>query len=126
MVEAASDPLSSILENVLKAHKTSNAKIMQDVLASNAPDELVAKSEHKCAAIRDFKNEILGELQPILEKVEAIKQKISDKTTGKDEENGIISGELTVYLDCLAVDKKQIEELLILEEQHWMEQLEKA
>ena len=88
---------------------------MRDVLQAKAPDQYITQVEGKYAAINDFKQEVLADLEPIANQVEAIKRKLMEKSISENEESGIITGELSAYLDCLTIDKDQLEELLGLE-----------
>ena len=86
--------------------------------------EEVSLAMQRLDGFKNLKSELDTDLQEVLEKVEALKNKTKGNVYGKDNPHGLLTRDANLYLGCLTIQHENLEKLYREDEAHWTENLE--
>ena len=88
--------------------------------------EIIERAEMKYSIFKTLKEDICLSLTSINDQITDVKRKIQENLVSKENQNGVLTGDVEDYLACLGVDKVQLNRLLREDEAYWIEKIKNS
>ena len=88
-------------------------------LCAVGPKEQLNWAREIIKKFESFKDEIDGDVKEIVEKVQALKEKLTQQKYNKDSRTGCLTGQIDDYFECFCVDTEDLETLLQEDLENW-------
>ena len=88
--------------------------------------EIIERAEKKYSIFKTLKEDICLSLTSINDQITDVKRKIQENLVSKENQNGVLTGDVEDYLACLGVDKVQLNRLLREDEAYWIEKIKNS
>ena len=112
----------STRSQILDKQQNSAAEIMNE--GRKLPEEMVTTAEHRVTGFKTLKAEIGEEMAKAHEVLDGFRKKIQENILSDENRDGLLTGKLDDYLNCLEIKYLDFELLLRKDETKWAENLE--
>ena len=112
----------STRSQILDKQQNSAAEIMNE--GRKLPEEMVTTAEHRVTGFKTLKAEIGEVMAKSHEVLDGFRKKIQENILSDENRDGLLTGKLDDYLNCLEIKYLDFELLLRKDETKWAENLE--
>ena len=114
----------SIQEKILSVIESKNKIVIEE--SKGLPKEKVSVAQQRLDGFKILKTELDTDMQVVLEKLGAMKNKVKENAHSRDNPNGLLTKDVALYQACLNLEHEKLEVLYRGDETAWRDNLKKV